>query len=228
MPIGPPIRRMFGPFEHGVAELYRRIFIDLDDFAELMHTWIPQAHRILEVGCGEGAMTERLVTIYPTAAITAIDITPRTGRLFRGNSSTVTFREEVVESVAAREPASFDLVVLCDVMHHVPREARDSLLSAVNRSLALQGKLVIKDWAISPWPIHWLCEMSDRYLTGDNVSYFTMSSIKTMLTGSFGVGCIQQFGTVRPWRNNIALLVERSRVPNSLGGSNSLTVFGLS
>ena len=212
-PIGPLIRRAFGPYEHGVAELYRRIFIDLDDFAELMRAWVPQAHRILEVGCGEGAMTERLAGTYPTASITAIDIAPKAGRLFRGNASAVTFRKETVESVAAREPASFDLVVLCDVMHHVPPEARKSLLSAIKRSLTPEGSLVIKDWMISGWPIHWLCEMSDRYLTGDDVSYFTATSINAMLTGTFGDGCIQQADTVRPWRNNAVFFVQHSKRP---------------
>ena len=33
---GPLIRRLFGPYEHAIAEVYRRIFVDLDEFAELM------------------------------------------------------------------------------------------------------------------------------------------------------------------------------------------------
>ena len=40
--------------------------------------------RILEVGCGEGAVSERLAALYPNAEITAIDITPNVGRLYAG------------------------------------------------------------------------------------------------------------------------------------------------
>jgi ubiquinone/menaquinone biosynthesis C-methylase UbiE len=87
---------MFGPYEHGVAEMYRRIFVDLDNLAELMRIWVPRAQRILEVGCGEGAMTERLVKAYPSASVTAIDITPKVGRLFRGDASAVTFCQGTV------------------------------------------------------------------------------------------------------------------------------------
>jgi len=210
MPLGPLIRRLFGPYEHGVAELYRRFFIDLDNFAETMRTWVPQAHRILEVGCGEGAMTERLVRTYPAASVTAIDISPRAGRLFRGDASAVTFRQENVESVASREPGSFDLVVLCDVMHHVPVGVRGSLLSAINRSMAPGGSLVFKDWVISANPVHWLCEIFDRYMTGDDVLYFTMSGIETLLTGAFGPGAIRKVRAVPPWLNNVALLIQRS------------------
>lgn len=213
MPLGPLIRRMFGSREHQIAELYRRIFVDLDNFAGLMHEWVPCARRILEVGCGEGAMTERIVKTYPAASITAIDISPNAGRLFRGDTSAVAFYQEAVESVALRAPASFDLVILADVMHHVPAAARGALLSAIQRSLAPNGSLLFKDWVISATPIHWLCEISDRYVTGDDVSYFSMSGIDTLLTETFGLGAIRQFGTVRPWRNNVAFLVQQSQIP---------------
>ena len=168
---GPVIRRLFGPNEHKVAEAYRHIFVDLDDFARLIRTWVPQAQRILEVGCGEGAMTERITRIYPTAAVTAIDITPKVGRLFRGDRTHVTFCQESVESVANRQPASFDLVILADVIHHVPVDARRSLYARSIRAMTSDGNFIFKDWVITKTPIHWLCGVSDRYLTGDKVSY---------------------------------------------------------
>jgi 2-polyprenyl-6-hydroxyphenyl methylase/3-demethylubiquinone-9 3-methyltransferase len=207
--LGSSIRRMFGPFEHGVAEMYRRIFVDLDKLADLMRVWVPRAHRILEVGCGEGFMTERIVKSYPSASVTAIDITSKIGRLFRGDASAITFCQETVESVANREPGSFDLVVLADVMHHVPINERGAFLYAIDRLLTPNGNLLFKDWVISASPIHWLCNISDRYLTGDNVSYFTMSGINAMLTSTFGPDSIRHTGTVWPWRNNVAFLVQR-------------------
>ena len=209
MPPGPLIRRLFGPYERGVAEAYRRIFINLDAFAELMSAWVPQAHKILEVGCGEGAMTERIVRTYPTAAVAAIDITPNVGRLYRGNTSAVTFRQETVEAAARREPASFDLVVLSDVMHHVPADLRRTLMVSIDQAMVPGASLLFKDWVISTTPIHWLCAASDRYLTGDDVAYFTMDGINALVTGAFGPGAIRRSGTVKPWHNNVAVLVQR-------------------
>jgi 2-polyprenyl-3-methyl-5-hydroxy-6-metoxy-1,4-benzoquinol methylase len=207
--IGSRIRRLFGPYERSVAEAYRHIFVDLDEFARRMSTWIPQAQKILEVGCGEGAMTERLARTYPTALVTAIDITPNVGRLFRGRSSGVTFRQETVEALAAREPAAFDLIVLADVIHHVPAEGRHSLMRAIGQALAPNGSLVFKDWVVSSAPIHWLSLMSDRYLTGDDVAYPTMGDMDALLTGVFGPGKICRTNTVPPWRNNVMLLIRR-------------------
>jgi 2-polyprenyl-3-methyl-5-hydroxy-6-metoxy-1,4-benzoquinol methylase len=207
MPTGPVIRKLFGPYERSVTEAYRRIFVDLDDLARLMKAWVPEARRILEVGCGEGAMTERIIHAYPSATVTAIDVSPRVGRLFRGPRSNVCFNQETVETVALREPASFDLVVLADVMHHVPIDMRRSLLSAIAHAMAPDGSLVFKDWLISATPIHWLCGASDRYLTGDRVSYFTRESMDALLTDSFDWAATRARQTVRPWPNNLAVLV---------------------
>lgn len=207
---GPQVRRMFGPYEHAIAEIYRRFFIDLDSFAGLMRQWVPQARNVLEVGCGEGAVTERIVSSYPAACVTAIDVSPKAGRLFRGDHSRVTFRQEPVDAVAGREPASFDLVVLCDVLHHVPAVERSSVLSAIAQSLSPGGIFLFKDWVTSPSPIHWLCRFSDTYLTGDDVSYFTLAEIHGLLTHNFGAGAIRASSTVRPWRNNVAFMVQRS------------------
>jgi SAM-dependent methyltransferase len=208
---GPLIRRLFGPYEHGVAEAYRSIFVNLDELAGLMNAWVPGARKILEVGCGEGAMTERIARLYPAAAVTAIDITPNVGRLFRGQTSSVTFCQESVEEVARREPGSFDLVILADVIHHVPAEARRSLLSAIAQAMAPGGSLIFKDWVVSSSPIHWLCLMSDRYLTGDDVRYCTMGGINTLVADIFGPDTIRQTDTIRPWRNNVAVHVRRSQ-----------------
>lgn len=210
MPLGPLIRRLAGPYEHEVAEIYRRIFVDLDELAGLINAWVPQARRILEVGCGEGAMTERIARTYPTAAVIAIDIIPGIGRLFRGGTSAVSFRRETVEAVAEREPASFDLVILADVIHHVPADARRSLMRAISQAMAPGGSLIFKDWIVSNRPIHWLCAMSDRYLTGDNVCYCTIGGINGLLIDVFGPAAVRRAGTVRPWHNNVAFLVQRS------------------
>jgi len=169
--------------------------------------WAPDARRILEVGCGEGAMTERLRDGYPQARITAIDVTPRLGRLFRGDRARVRFIQAPVEEIAANEPASFDLVILSDVLHHVPTELRDSLLRAIGQALTPNGIFAFKDWMRERSLIHWACEASDRFLTGDNVAYLTDSEMRGLLAQHFGPDSLKAERRVRPWSNNVAMLV---------------------
>lgn len=208
IPIGPAVRRLFGPFEADIAGLYRAMFIDLGAWIAALSVWAPGARRILEVGCGEGAMTERLCVAYPDAAITAIDVTPRLGRLFRGDPARVKFIQAPVEDIARDHPAAFDLVILSDVLHHVPIPLRASLLQAIRAALAPQGVFVFKEWVRSATPIHWACEASDRYLTGDDVAYLSVAEVEALLAAEFGAAAIRQRQRIRPWSNNYAVRLQ--------------------
>jgi 2-polyprenyl-6-hydroxyphenyl methylase/3-demethylubiquinone-9 3-methyltransferase len=207
MPAGPVVRAMFGPYERRVAELYRSIFIDIDAFVATTFAWNPVAARILEVGCGEGAVTERLQATYTRSLITAIDLHARVGRLYAGPRDRVEFIRCTVQQVAAAGPGKYDLVVLSDVLHHVPVESRQGLLDATRAALAPGGTLVFKDWERNRSPIHWLGYASDRWLTGDRISYMTRHEMRQSLARSFGDASLRAEARVPPWRNNIATLV---------------------
>jgi 2-polyprenyl-6-hydroxyphenyl methylase/3-demethylubiquinone-9 3-methyltransferase len=169
--------------------------------------WAPDPSEILEVGCGEGAMTERLRRAYPGAPITAIDVTPRLGRLFRGSRAGVEFVQAPVEQIASSRPQTFDLVILSDVLHHVRPAARASLLEGVAGALAPGGTFAFKEWVRDRSAIHWACEASDRYLTGDDVDYLSEAKVKALLAAHFGADALGEEQRIRPWRNNMALRV---------------------
>ena len=208
MSIGGAIRRLFGPYERQISELYRSIYVDVDAYAASLRAWVPNPRRVLEVGCGEGAVSERLVALYPNAEITAIDITPNVGRLYAGPLGRVRFAETTIQAFAAKEQGKFDLIVLADVMHHVPPGSlRQSILETVKFLLAGDGHLAFKEWERTPTPIHWLGYLSDRWITGDRISYMDGEEIRARLRDVFGSGSIRAEGRVRPWRNNISLLV---------------------
>jgi len=207
MPIGPIVRRAFGPFEHLVTAAYRSMYVDLDKYVEAVRNWVPSAREILEVGCGEGAVTERLVVAYPHARITAIDITPRVGRLYRGPADRVRFQQCTVQEIAAKEPGRFDLAMIADVVHHVPVALRKGLLDAVRDSLAPGGSLIFKEWLPTRTPIHWMCHASDRWLTGDRVNFMSRDEGRALLTQTFDEAALIDERTVAPWRNNIMTLV---------------------
>jgi 2-polyprenyl-6-hydroxyphenyl methylase/3-demethylubiquinone-9 3-methyltransferase len=210
MSLGASIRGLLGAWEKPVAEAYRAIFVDLDAWVDQLRAVRPAAVRILEVGCGEGALTERLSAAYPTASITAIDITPRAGRLFRGDAGRVAFRQMPVGDIARTAPASFDLVVMCDVLHHVPQAERGTFMADIGRTVALGGLFAMKDWARSATPIHWACWASDRFLTGDDVAFASRAEARALLESVFGAACVRDGAFIRPWSNNIGFFVRSS------------------
>jgi 2-polyprenyl-6-hydroxyphenyl methylase/3-demethylubiquinone-9 3-methyltransferase len=212
MSLGAMVRRSFGPYEPQIADLYRKIFIDLDAFVDQMRAWT-DATRILEIGAGEGVVTERLLVRYPTARITAIDIAPSVGRLFRGDPSRVEFRQAPVDDVVATQPASFDLVILADVIHHVPVALRAGILVRARAALKPGGMMVFKDWTRRPTPIHLACALSDRLLTGDDVHYLNEAELRALARKTFGDDAIIAEGYVRPWKNNFAMLLRGEQTP---------------
>jgi 2-polyprenyl-3-methyl-5-hydroxy-6-metoxy-1,4-benzoquinol methylase len=207
MPIGPFIRRMFGPFEKQLSELYRRAFVDLSSFINQIQQWAP-ASNILELGCGEGAVVERLVTSFPQAYITGIDITPQVGRLFRGDSSRVTFRRETIQNFALENKASFDLLIIADIMHHIPWSEHKGILMSARQTLKPGGHIIIKDWERRNNLIHLLCYVSDRFITGDPVRYKSAAELRDLIEEVFGANCIKAETTIPPHVNNIAFLVK--------------------
>jgi SAM-dependent methyltransferase len=208
MSIGATVRRMFGRHERLVSELWRAGFIDLDQFFSQLRDWVPSPGTILEIGCGEGAGTERLGSAYPDASILAIDIAPNLGRLYSGPTDTVAFKQIAVTDLAKTHAGKFDLVVMCDVLHHIPPEMRSEIIAAARALLAPRGSFVCKDWARTLTPIHWIAYASDRWLTGDRIRYATPREAESLFAANFGQSAVRQRATIRPWRNNFAIVLQ--------------------
>ena len=198
---------MFGRHERTIAELYRSIYIDLDSYIDVISGWVSSPKRILEVGAGEGAVTERLARTFPDAEILAIDIVPSVGRLYEGPKDHVRFEDKTVQQVAVESPGRFDFVILSDVIHHVPLGLRPEIIESLRACVAPGGKVIFKDWARSKTPIHLMCLASDKYLTGDDVNFLTQDEAAEKIEDVFGTGTIADCAYVKPWRNNFAFLI---------------------
>jgi trans-aconitate methyltransferase len=207
MAIGPLVRQMLGPLERPISELYRSTFIDLTDFVNQVKQWV-DASKILELGCGEGAVTERLVKTYPHAEITGIDITPKVGRMFQEDLSRVKFKQQTIKDFVAENSSEFDLLLISDVIHHVPPQMHEDLLTDARKALKPGGWLVLKDWERSKTPIHLLCYLLDRYITGDRVRYKSADEFRELISNVFGKNSIKAEKRIGPWSNNIAFLIQ--------------------
>lgn len=210
MSLGATVRGLFGPFEPRVADLYRSYFVDLDALAGTIASWAPDARRILDVGCGEGSLAERVARALPRAELVGIDVTPQVGRLFRGEPARVTFRTAPVQTLAQEEPGTYDLVLLCDVLHHAPWSLHHELVLAAHTLLRRGGIFVLKDWERTISLAHLLCWGSDRFVTGDRVRYLSADELERLACDVFGPLAIEARTRVPPQPNNYALCVRRT------------------
>ncbi len=195
-----------GPLEPVVTDCYRLLFFDMAAFArELCHLSTPR--RVLEVGCGEGALVTHLARLWPAARIDGIDLTSRLGRMYRGDRARVRFQRLAVEDFAAADPGGMDLVVLCDVLHHIPWDRHPGIFAAAARVLRPGGLVVVKEWVRDGNPAYWLGYFSDRYITGDRIRYGTREEWVQALRAAFGPSALQREFAIAPWSCNRAFVL---------------------
>jgi 2-polyprenyl-3-methyl-5-hydroxy-6-metoxy-1,4-benzoquinol methylase len=210
--IGPAVRRLFGGHERSVVAAYRALFVDLDAFIGSVRDRVEHPDRVLEIGCGDGAISERLVATFPNAEVTGIDICERPGRLFAGDAARVRFLRASVAELHRLHPEPYPLVVIADVLHHVPRAEQSGFLTDAATLVADGGVMVLKDWIRGVSLRYFLGYCSDRFVTGDRVHYFAADELRELVRGLFGADAIRSEFRVPPGQCNLALVIRPTTV----------------
>jgi len=212
MGITTVVRRRLGKYEIPAAELYRSVFIDLDSLATTLLS-LSKPKRILEIGGGEGAVAPRLVGALPDAEYVGIDVMDNPGRLFRGDRNRAEFRSVYSHDLRAEGPALFDLVLVVDVLHHVPPAQRDALLRDAEALLAPGGTLIVKEWERRSDLAHLMAYTADRYVSGDkNVDFADRDQLLAVITGALPGLSVVCETRVPPKRNNVLFALRRSEI----------------
>jgi 2-polyprenyl-6-hydroxyphenyl methylase/3-demethylubiquinone-9 3-methyltransferase len=203
------VRRRLGPFEHAAVDFYRARFLDLDDVATLARSLV-DARRILEIGCGDGTLATRIAAAFPDAVIVGVDIAGEPGRLYTGDADRATFRSVPAEQLLEEGTEPFDLVLLVDVLHHVPPVDRADLLGTAHQLLKPGGLLFVKDWERGANAAHAMAYAADHYLSRAFVAFPTAPEMRAVVTGLFPDDEIVVEARVPPRRNNFALVTRRA------------------
>jgi ubiquinone/menaquinone biosynthesis C-methylase UbiE len=104
--------------------------------------------RVLEIGCGTGAVTEKLVA--RGARVTAVDQNPAMlerarARLAGAPAEAITFIERTASEIDAFAPASFEAVVASLSLSEMSRQERRFVLKHAGRVLRPAGVIAIAD-----------------------------------------------------------------------------------
>lgn len=188
---GAIARRVLGDRAFRVAgRAYRAVFVDLDGEIAAIAAEIPRGAHVLDVGGGDGEPLDRLLTLRSDIRVTTIDVAPDVGSwISPANAPRV---ERCPATTLAMHLASAatlpDVLLLADVMHHVPPARRTEFLAAVAELLrrAPALRLIVKDVE----PGHWRATLgywSDRYVTGDRgVAPVSRAELVELLRGACG------------------------------------------
>jgi len=205
MSIGIAVRRAAGPLEPKLANLYRSFFFDVEDFAARLAD-LGLFQDVLEIGCGEGAVLTALSGRMPQTRFVGIDTSAACGRLYAGDSMRAQFHTQTAQSLASTHRESFDLVLIGDVLHHVPAALQPRIILAAASMLRPAGRLVIKEWIRKPTPIYWLGYLSDRFITGDRIQYFSREQWIADATSCAPRLRLEREWSLKPWASNHAMV----------------------
>jgi 2-polyprenyl-3-methyl-5-hydroxy-6-metoxy-1,4-benzoquinol methylase len=100
--------------------------------------------RVLEIGCGIGTVTSLLANRNPTGRILAVDISPKSIAIAKENlkrHANVEFLVSDMSDFADKD--RFDLVVLPDVIEHIPLDDHPRLFATIARHMAPEARLLI-------------------------------------------------------------------------------------
>ncbi len=114
--------------------------------------------RVLDVGCGTGALLQRLTHAYPLAQLSGVDPVPEMLEVARGRLPPSADLRQAWAERLPHEDAMFDAVISCNMFHYVREPVR--ALSEMGRVLRAGGQLVITDWCDD----YFLCRVWDRCL----------------------------------------------------------------
>ena len=216
VPIGPLVRSSLGRFERPATDLYRSLFFNLGAFVRGVRACAGSPRRVLEIGCGAGIVTEHLSKAFPDAEVTAIDICENPGSMCAHRSRTRFLRMTAAELYATR-PQSYDLIVISDVLHHVPESNRRELLAHAADLRSRDGVVVVKEWIRQRTPAYLMGYCSDRFITGDDVHFMSEQELGVMARDVFGADSVRSQFRVSPWACNLALVIKPPSALTSTG-----------
>jgi SAM-dependent methyltransferase len=167
MTVGRFARKILGPAFLPIGQAYRRIFVDMPKIVEVLAENLPCNAHVLDVGGGDGYVTNLLLEKRPDITFTMIDLAGEIGGFI---STTNLERVALRPRTDLRDlSGAFDALIMTDVLHHIPRDNRNAFLKHVSEASYRIGcnLILIKD--IEPGHFRaFLSLLSDLLITGDS------------------------------------------------------------
>jgi hypothetical protein len=173
----------------------------------------PDAH-VLDVGGGDGQPLNHLLALRPDLKITTIDPAPVVGEWIEGRFESQVTRLPCTSlaQFLSSGRADPDVILISDVLHHIPESAQAGFLDSVRVLLERVPRLriLVKDVEPGSWR-SLLGFWSDRYITGDrNVSPISREHVARLLEEALGPLRREDTNLFRVDRPNYAIAFYRS------------------
>jgi trans-aconitate 2-methyltransferase len=111
---------------------------------KLVKAGLKNTDSVLEIGCGNGAVTKLIAEKVTKGKVTGLDISSESIAAAKINLKSFSYVNFVASNVTDYETNDkFDVVVLSDVLEHIPIEYHDALFNKIHKLLNTNGFVFI-------------------------------------------------------------------------------------
>lgn len=160
-----PLRREYARMARGYESRWKR-YVEASVRETMRRLPLAPDLRVLDVGCGTGALLAAIRLTEPETRLTGVDLSDEMLELARRRlGPKVDLRRSLAEELPF-DDGGFDIVVSSSVLHFVRDPA--AAIAHMRRVLAPEGSLVITDWCAD----YWTCRILDRVLRLSSGGHF--------------------------------------------------------
>lgn len=106
---------------------------------------VPPGARVLEIGCGCGIITKHLLKI--ASSVLAIDVSQKNIKIASAYAASPKSQFRVLdvtsEELSINDSENFDVILLADVIEHIPKKKHAKLFNSIEKLLAPEGVVII-------------------------------------------------------------------------------------
>ena len=121
---------------------------DPDEVVGVLSSMIPSGARVLDIGCGTGAVSAQIVS---NCKASLVGVEPDARRAQRARDRGIEVRAALLSAEVIAELGAFDVVLFADVLEHLPDPW--SLLVLGATALAPEGRIVASVPNVAHWSV---------------------------------------------------------------------------
>jgi 2-polyprenyl-3-methyl-5-hydroxy-6-metoxy-1,4-benzoquinol methylase len=151
------VRRIIRAYPSAIARAYSHVRFEIINcnILALLSLSLAGRRSVLDIGCGFGLLGCYLASRHPELRYTGLDLD--SGRIHMAQQAAsslglgnATFSADDARNLQYR--GQFEAVLLVDCLHHIPDDAKLSLLALAKDLLVPGGVLILKEVTTRPWP----------------------------------------------------------------------------